>query len=46
MLHIARGLPDIGTEVMAEGYRLTVAEMRGRRISIVRVAAPAPAEPG
>lgn len=46
VLHIARGLPDIGTAVMAEGYRLTVAEMRGRRISIVRVAAPAPVEQG
>jgi Mg2+/Co2+ transporter CorB len=44
VLHIARGLPDIGTEVTAEGYSLTVAETRGRRISIVRIAAPQPAE--
>jgi Mg2+/Co2+ transporter CorB len=45
VLHIARGLPDIGTAVRAEGYTLTVAELRGRRISIVRIAAPAAADP-
>ncbi|MCU0986575.1 MAG: CNNM domain-containing protein [Acetobacteraceae bacterium] len=46
VLHAGQGLPVIGTTVMAEGYRLTVAEMRGRRISIVRIAAPVPAEQG
>ncbi len=44
VLHVARGLPAIGTAVTAEGYTLTVAEMRGRRISVVRIAAPAEAE--
>jgi Mg2+/Co2+ transporter CorB len=46
VLHAGQGLPVVGTTVMAEGYRLTVAEMRGRRISIVRIAAPVPAEQG
>lgn len=46
VLHLAGGLPEVGAVVMANGYTLTVAETRGRRISIVRVAAPAPAEGG
>ncbi|WP_291299328.1 HlyC/CorC family transporter [Elioraea sp.] len=35
----ARGLPAVGTAVTVAGYRMTVADMRGRRIAVVRIAA-------
>ncbi|WP_144300086.1 HlyC/CorC family transporter [Elioraea rosea] len=40
VLHVARGLPTIGTTVSASGYDLTVTELRGRRITAVRIAVP------
>jgi Mg2+/Co2+ transporter CorB len=38
----ARGLPVVGTAVTVAGYGMTVADMRGRRIAVVRIAARVP----
>lgn len=38
----ARGLPVVGTAVTVAGYTMTVADMRSRRIAVVRIAARVP----
>ena len=42
MLYLADYLPDPGDAFEVEGYRFRVQSVRGRRIALLRVTAPAP----
>ena len=45
ILDLCDSVPDIGEVFEVSGYKFKVQSMRGQRISLVRVTAPAPDEP-